>query len=148
MILNDGVLIMQENSDHIRNQYELNKNNRFKIEFPKEFNITEWSVQKSDKPKFTNGKWENIKIQFIDPIAPSTSLSLFEIVKFLRIPNKDKVLFEIKIKSLDPTGVPTQEWIIKVEEVLTINFGELDYTNDNLQTPYIILKPFDCELNY
>ena len=58
MILNDGVLIMQENSDHIRNQYELNKNNRFKIEFPKEFNITEWSVQKSNKPKFTNGKWE------------------------------------------------------------------------------------------
>lgn len=42
------------------------------------------SVQKINKPKFSDGKWENIKIEFIDPIAPSTSQSLFKIVEFLK----------------------------------------------------------------
>ena len=130
-------------------QYEPKRNNRFLVELPEQFNVQQWSIQKINKPKFTDGKWENIKIEFIDPIAPSTSQSLFKIVEFLKTNvNDSKTLFSIKIKSLDPTGVEIEEWVVNVEKVLTINFGELDYGDDKMQQPYLILKPLDCILNY
>ena len=129
-------------------QYEPKMNNRFLVEFPEQFNLQQRSIQKINKPKFTNGKWENIKIEFIDPIAPSTSQSLFKIVEFLKTNvNDSKTLFSIKIKSLDPTGVEVEEWVVNVKKVLTINFGELDYGDDKIQQPYLILKPLDCILN-
>jgi hypothetical protein len=130
-------------------QYEPKRNNRFLVEFPEQFNVQLWSIKKINKPKFTDGKWENIKVEFIDPIAPSTSQSLFKIVDFLKINvNDSKILFNIKIKSLDPTGVGAEEWVIDVEKVLTINFGELDYGDDKIQQPYLILKPLNCVLEY
>ena len=130
-------------------QYEPKRNNRFLVEFPEQFNVHQLSIQKINKPKFTDGKWENIKVEFIDLIAPSTSQSLFKIVEFLKINvNDSKILFNIKIKSLDPTGVGVEEWVIDVEKVLTINFGELDYGDDKIQQPYLILKPLNCVLNY
>ncbi len=130
-------------------QYEPKRNDRFLVEFPEQFNVHQWSIQKINKPKFTDGKWENIKVEFIDPIAPSTSQSLFKIVEFLKINvNDSKILFNIKIKSLDPTGVGVEQWVIDVEKVLTINFGELDYGDDKIQQPYLILKPLNCVLNY
>jgi len=130
-------------------QYEPKRNNRFLVQFPEQFNVQQWSIKKINKPKFTDGKWENIKVEFIDPIAPSTSQSLFKIVDFLKINvNDSKILFNIKIKSLDPTGVGAEEWVIDVEKVLTINFGELDYGDDKMQQPYLILKPLNCVLEY
>lgn len=131
-------------------QYEPKKNNRFLVEFPEQFNVQQWGgVQKINKPKFSDGKWENIKIEFIDPITPSTSQSLFKIVEFLKTNvNDSKTLFDVKIKSLDPTGVEVEEWVVNVEKVLTIDFGELDYSDDKIQQPYLILKPLDCILNY
>lgn len=130
-------------------QCEPKTNNRFLVEFPEQFNVRQWSTQKINKPKFSDGKWENIKIEFIDPIVPSTSQSLFKIVEFLKTNvNDKKILFDIKIKSLDPTGVEVEEWVVNVEKVLTINFGELDYGDYKIQQPYLILKPLDCILNY
>lgn len=40
--------------------------NRFAVEFPEEFGIKLWSVTSSDKPRFSNGEWENIKVTFHD----------------------------------------------------------------------------------
>jgi hypothetical protein len=130
-------------------QYEPKKNDRFLVEFPEQFNVQQWAIQKINKPKFTDGKWENIKIVFNDPITPSTSQSLFKIVEFLKINvNDSKILFNIKIKSLDPTGVEVEEWVIDVEKVLTINFGEFDYSDNTMQQPYMVIKPLNCVLNY
>lgn len=130
-------------------QYEPKINSRFLVEFPEQFNVQQWSIQKINKPKFSDGKWENIKIEFIDPIVPSTSQSLFKIVEFLKTNvNDSKTLFNIKIKSLDSAGVEVEEWVVNVEKILTINFGELDYDCDKIQQPYLILKPLDCILNY
>jgi hypothetical protein len=141
------------------NKLELKRIGSFIVEFPEEFNIESFAVQKINKPKFTNNKWENIRIDFIDPISPSTSQGLFRIVDFLNKKhnnfffkflknNQIKKLFEIKIKSLDPTGDDVELWIISIEKVLTINFGELDYGNNEIQKPFLIVKPLDCMLNY
>jgi hypothetical protein len=128
-------------------QYELKTNNRFLVEFPSRFNVQQLTVQKINKPKFTDGKWENIKIEFIDPIVPSTSQSLFKIVEFLKTDvNNSKTLFVFRIKVLDAIGVEIEEWVVDVEKVLTINFGEFDYSDDKIQQPHIILKPLNCVL--
>jgi hypothetical protein len=131
-------------------QYEPKRNNLFLVEFPKQFNLKSWTIQKINKPNYTNNKWENIKIEFIDTIAaPSASQSLFKIVEFLKTNENDsKILFEIKINSLDPTGVAIDEWVVYVKNVPTINFGELDYSNDELQTPFLIVEPLNCVLKY
>lgn len=126
-------------------QYEPKKNNRFFVEFPEQFNVRAWSVQKINKPKFTDGKWEDIKVEFIDVITPSTSQSLFKIVNFLQM---HKPAFDVKIKSLGPVHDVVEEWVISVEKVLTINFGDFDYSDDTIQRPYMILKPLNCILQY
>lgn len=128
---------------------ELKNQNKFQVRFPEQFDICSWMVQKINKPKFTDNKWENIKIEFIDPICPSTSQCLFKIVNFL-INNKshDKILFEIKIKTLGPTEDEIEEWIISVEDILTINFGELSCENNEIQQPFLLIKPLYCTLKY
>jgi len=129
--------------------YEPKRNNRFLVEFPEQFNIESWVVQKINKPKYTNGVWEDIKIEFIDPIGPSTSQSLFGIVNFLKTNNSnDKKLFDVKIKSLDPTNIEVEEWIINVEKILTINFGDFNCNDNEIQQPYLVLKPLNCVLKY
>jgi hypothetical protein len=125
----------------------LKKVNRFAVEFPEKFNIKLWSVTSSDKPRFTNDEWENIKITFNDFIEPSTSQALFRVVNFLKT-NKDVVKFEFKINSLDPTGVVVEQWLVRVKNVLTINFGELDYKKDSFQELTLIVKPLDCILEF
>lgn len=129
--------------------YEPKKNNRFLVEFPERFGIHPHSIKKISKPKFTDGKWENIRVDFIDFIGPSTSQKLFNIVEFLKKnESEDKKLFDIKIKSLDPIDVVVEEWLVLVEKVLTINFGELNYGDDGMQQIYLILKPLNCILKF
>jgi hypothetical protein len=128
-------------------QYELKTNNRFLVEFPEQFGVQHLFIQKINKPKFTDGEWENIKIEFIDPIEPSISQSLFKIVEFLKTDvNNSKTLFVFRIKALDAIGIEIEEWVVDVEKVLTINFGEFDYGDDRIQQPHIILKPLNCVL--
>lgn len=45
-------------------QYEPKRIDRFLVEFPERFNIELWAVQKINKPNFTNGMWEDIKIDY------------------------------------------------------------------------------------
>ena len=80
---------------------ELKRNDRFLVEFPEQFKIDGWCIMKINKPKFKNGKWKKIKIVFTDPIGPSTSKGLFEIIKFIEENKKTDILsiFKVSIKS-------------------------------------------------
>ena len=129
-------------------QLEPKNNNGFAVEFPEEFRIESFAVQKINKPKFSNDEWENIKIEFIDVVEPSTSAGLYLIVEFLQknVSNDSKILFDIKIQSTDPVGSPVEEWVVSVAEVITIDFGDLDYDSKDIQRPYMIVKPFRCVL--
>lgn len=127
---------------------ELKKTGRFSVKFPEQFNIEDWTIIKINKPKFHEGKWENITVEFIDPVEPSVSKSLLKIVEFLKTAktNNDKTLFVVRIKSMDTIGKEIEEWIVSVENVLTINFGELNYGIDEIQKPYLTFKPLNCVL--
>ena len=120
-------------------EFEIKVTNRYLVEFPKEFNIDSWCIQKISKPKFTDGKWENIRMEFIDIISPSISKTLFN--------NLNKCDFQIKIISLDQTMKSIEEWVIQVEKILTVDFGELNYNNQEIQKIFLIVKPVNCILN-
>jgi hypothetical protein len=130
-------------------QWELKRMNRFIIQFPEEFNISEWSVQTANKPKFVNGKWENITIGFTDPIGPSTSQGLMNIVYFLKEKNtENKKIFDIVMEMFDPTGVVVEKWDIGVGKILVVDFGELDCQNDDIQRVSITFEPTSCTLRF
>ena len=137
-----------ENKLPLINSLEPKKNDRFVVVFPEEFKIDSFTVQKINKPKFENGKWKNIGITFIDPIACSPSHGLYKIIdlKNKEENTNEKPLFEFVIKSLDPIGETVETWKILVEEVVVIDFGELDYSNSEMQTSIMIIKPKNCIL--
>ncbi len=124
-------------------KYELKRDNRFKVEFPVEFNIDGWQVQYCSKPKLVESIWEDIVIEFIDPIGPSTSQALFHNVHKTNI-NK----FTLFLYGLDPVGVEVEKWEIRVSRVKSIDFGQYSYENDTISKPKMILAVKDCILNY
>lgn len=130
--------------------YEPKRINRFIVEFPEIFDVSYYAVSKADKPKFINQSWSNIKIEFFDFIAPSTSQRLQDIILFLKqdVKSEEEGLFTIKLKTTDPVGEVIELWDVYVDEVVEINFGALDYSNDEMQKPYIIIKPKNCVLRY
>lgn len=145
-----GDLINDKLDTGFNKQYfELKTKNRFLVEFPERFSIDKSLIIKINKPKLIQGKWENIKIEFIDAVSPSISQGLFKIIKYLKKNKLDnKKLFEIKLFSLNTIGAKIEEWIIDVEEVLMIDFGEVNYNSDEIQFLTLIVKPLDCRLNY
>lgn len=132
---------------------EIKRENRFIVEFPKEFDIESWLVRSISRPHFKNNKWENIEMTFMDPIGPSTSERLFKLINkykkkglfsFLK-----KDIFTFQIQSLDPVGQVVETWSVDVKELVSVDFGKYDYgvkDEDSLQIIKMILKPSNCTL--
>lgn len=147
---------MKNNLEKIKPfQYEYKRINRFMVEFPEELGLESWMVQNISKPKFENNKWQNIEIDFIDPIGPSASQKLHELIRLNNnkkfqildlFKKHKKPIFEFTILALDPTGVEVEKWIICVKAILYVDFGKFDYNNDNITHLKMILKPLDCVL--
>jgi len=123
---------------------EPKRESSFVVEFPKESSIEPWFVRSIDRPKLVDLKWQNIEIEFIDVIAPSTSEALYKFVLFLQTQTENKILFSFYIKSIDPTGLEVEKWLINVAEVPLIDFGKYDYGDSKMQTCKMIVKPFSC----
>jgi hypothetical protein len=130
---------------------EPKRQNLFMVNFPKEFNIESWLVTKIFRPKFIDNKWANIEIVFKDPVAPSSTKPLFNLIKFTEkfksyTAPQQLPLFLFEITMLDPTGVVVEKWQIAVEEIVMIDFGKCDYGSDEIQEPKMIIKPSYCTL--
>lgn len=141
-------------------EFEPKRNNRFLVEFPVEFEIESFLVQKINRPKIVfiqnikeligSYQWEDFNIEFIDVVGSSTTNGIINMIQFCQENkgiNPNKPLFNFSIKSLDPVGVEVEDWIIEVQDLLKVDFGECDYGNDGLQKIKVTLRPFDCILN-
>jgi len=126
--------------------YEPKRNNRFVVRLPELFDIQEWMVSTCTYPKysFTNNKWEDIIISFRDPIYPSTSDKLYHLMKKIQ----KGITFDesITIETLDPCGVTVEKWNIEISKILSINFGEGNYGDDNMKTLHLHIQPKECRL--
>jgi hypothetical protein len=128
--------------------YETKRSNRFIVKFPTEFQLPEWTVTKINRPKFNNDGWGNMEVTFIDPICPSATQGLYNIIAYIAKADVQNPLFEFTLQILDPVGNAVEEWSIGVNKVLNIDFGELDYNSDDLVRPQMLIEPSYCNLIY
>ena len=136
-------------------QFEPLRKNRWIARFPDDLGISEWMLSSAARPKisissvdipFLNTstyvagryKWETMTFTFRDPIAPSASQALMEWIRLCvesvtgRMGYAAGYKRDLEIEMLDPTGVVVQKWVLKNAWISDSNFGDLNYTDDNL----------------
>jgi len=152
-------------------EYELLRKNRFLFRFPSDLGIQEWWVESGSRPKFSQNnveipflntssyvigryKWDQVSLKLRDPIGPSASQAMMEWVRLHSESQSGRQGYaaaykrDIILEMLDPTGVVTQQWIMKNCQILDSNFGELGYTDDALASIDITLQPHYCILSF
>ena len=148
--------VKSTNTDLVPTTIEPKMNNRFIVEFPKDIGIEKWVVSKIFRPEydFKKSKWGDIHIEFLDPICPSTSQKLFDLIpkddilkRFINF-FKCKPIFTFEVTSLDPIGVVVEKWVIEVSKIKTINFGYGEYGSNEVQRLSMVIKPYSCKLLY
>ena len=151
-------------------EYEQKRVNRFFAEFPKDTGIEVWQIQKFKRPSmkinsveipFVNQKnyvagqfaWDEMTINFIDPIGPSTSQQLMEWVRLHAESLTGRMGYaagykkNILLKALDPPGIEVEKWYIEQAMITGIDFGDNDYGNDELSNITLTIQPWRCILN-
>lgn len=127
--------------------YEPMRKNRWLIKFNSDLGIQEWWLSSAQRPKLTRGLFsfllgyniEPMTMVFRDPIGESLGSTLLDVFK-----KNDKIDF--KLCMLDPTGIEIETWEIKKCDILEIDFGVLDYSNDSLADITIKLKPKEVKI--
>lgn len=142
--------------------YEPKRKNRFIVRFPSSLGINEWYVTSSARPSakinsteipflntstYVAGRfvWEELKVTFKDPIGPSASQALMEWFRLHAESVTGRMGYaagykkDIELEMLDPTGVVVEKWILVGTFITSLNFGDLDYKNDELAS-------IDCSL--
>jgi hypothetical protein len=127
--------------DHKKIEHK--KNNRWLLKFPKELNISEWTVSSMTRPTYPFFENNSISIVLRDLIHPSTTDSLMPLI------NQNDGLspkkFKLKLLLVDPIGSIIEKWTLKDCMIKRIEWSELDYSNDapsliNLEVSYNDLK--------
>lgn len=152
-------------------EYEPLRKNRFLFRFPSDLGIQEWWVKSGSRPKFSQTsteipflntsnyvigryKWETIQISLRDPIGPSASQAVMEWVRLHSESVTGRQGYaaaykrDVILEMLDPTGTAVSQWILKSCQIVDANFGELDYSQDDLATIELTIQPFYCVLAY
>lgn len=137
--------------------YEPLRKNRWLLRFPSDLGIQEWTVSKAKRPKinqeakpieFLNTetyvvgryKWDPITVTLRDPIGPSASQAIMEWVRLHSESVTGRQGYaigykrDIELEMLDPTGVVVSKWILKNAFITSADFGDLDYSQDDLAT--------------
>ena len=151
--------------------YEPKRKNRFILRFPSSLGINEWYVFSTARPSakiksveipFLNTKtyvagqfeWEEIKVQFKDPIGPSASQALMEWFRLHAESVTGRMGYaagykkDIDLEMLDPTGVVVEKWILYGTFLTNVDFGALGYSTDALADITASLRMDRCVLVY
>ncbi len=135
--------------------YEPKRNNRFRITLPEIFELEPWLIKSASRPKISlNETGYDVKpfwIKFNDPIGPSTTQKLWEIslgltqdVEYLEDIRENG--FEMVLEMLDPVGTVVERWVMSGVRILDMDFGDLDYTVDELSECGMRVKPENISL--
>jgi hypothetical protein len=151
-------------------KYEPKRVNRFFAEFSDTIGLEVWQVQKFKRPSmkinsvpiqymneqnYVAGRytWDTMSVTFIDPIGPSTSQILMEWVRLHAESLTGRMGYaagykkDIYLKALDPTGVEIEKWTLEQCQIVSIDFGDNDYGNDELTNIVLEIQPWRCILN-
>lgn len=151
-------------------EYEPKRVNRFFAEFPDELGIEVWKVRKFDRPKLNINKteipylnqmqyvsgryeWQELTIEFLDPIGPSTSQQLMEWVRLHAESLTGRMGYaagykkNLILKELDPTGIQVAKFSLEQCQITNIDFNENTHESDDLTTISLTIQPWRCILN-
>ena len=147
--------------------YEPKRKNRFILRFPSSLGINEWYVTSTARPSakinsteipflntstYVAGRftWDAIKVQFKDPIGPSASQALMEWFRLHAESVTGRMGYaagykkNVILEMLDPTGVVVEKWILEGCFITDLNFGDLNYSQDELATIDCTLRMDRC----
>ena len=151
--------------------YEPKRKNRFVLRFPSDLGIQEWTVESAKRPSITQNPveipflntstwvlgrytWDDMNVTFRDMIGPSTSQALMEWVRLHSESVTGRQGYaagykrDIELAMLDPTGAVVQKWILKGCFLTNVDFGDLNYGQDDIATISATLRPDYCILCY
>ena len=151
--------------------YEPKRQNRFILRFPSSMGINEWYVSSSQRPsakinsteiQFLNTStyvagrftWDTMKVKFRDPIGPSAAQALMEWFRLHAESVTGRMGYaagykkDIDLEMLDPTGIVIEKWTLQGTFLIDINFGQLDYSRDEIADIDVTLRPDRCILVY
>ena len=117
--------------------------------------IPAYLIHSSAKPSLENGetilehmnvqryvkgksKWNSISISLYDPIVPSAAQSVMDWVRLHhesatgRDGYSSMYKKEVTLTSLSPLGEKVEEWILKGTFITSTNFGELDWSSEDV----------------
>jgi hypothetical protein len=151
-------------------KYEPKTKNRWLLVFPEDVGIQSWAVKSVDAPKVTINKkemsfvntktyvntsyeWGEMNCTIRDFIAPSQSEALMEWFRLHAESVTGRMGYnvgcakDIILESLDPTGVVTSQWLLKNTIIVgTVEFGQLDYGDDEIREISFTMQPQYCVL--
>ena len=144
-------------------QYEPLRKNRWLFRFPSDLGIMEWFCESAKRPSiqqkdveipFLNTStwvvgrytWDTIQVTLRDPIGPSASQAVMEWVRLHSESVTGRQGYaagykrDVENEMLDPTGVVVQKWILKNTMCTNVDFGDLNYSQDDLSTITMTLR--------
>jgi hypothetical protein len=147
--------------------FEPKRANRFILRFPSSMGINEWYVTSTKRPSvkinatemaflntstFVAGRynWDPITVTFKDPIGPSASQALMEWLRLHAESVTGRMGYavgykrDIELDMLDPTGVTVEKWSIQGAFLTSLNFGDLDYSRDDVASITCELRMDKC----
>lgn len=152
-------------------EYEILRNNRFELIFPSDIGLESWMLHSASKPKiniesvelpYMNMKyyiagqvnWEAMDFEVIQYIGPSSSQKMMEWIRLCieslsgRMGYAKGYMKDLILRSLDPTGVPVEEWIIEKCFVTSADFGKLAHDDSGVQKISFTVQPQKCVQSY
>jgi len=110
--------------------------------------LEEWVYVSTNRPIYKRKRfwffWSRLEIEPIwvemtDPISPSSTTVIYKLIK-----DDSKIDYELEI--LDPTGVAIEKWELKGCEILEIDFGRLNYSDNDTMICKLLIKPKKVKL--
>ncbi len=135
--------------------FEPLRKNRWLLRFPADLGIQEWWLASAKRPSINQAEqeipflntstyvvgrytWDTMQVVLRDPIGPSASQAVMEWVRLHSESVTGRQGYaagykrDVELEMLDPTGVSVSKWILKNTMVTTVDFGNLDYSQNDL----------------
>lgn len=135
--------------------YEPLRKNRWLLRFPADLGIQEWWLSSASRPSIKQSEkeipflntstwvvgrytWDSIQVKLRDPIGPSASQAVMEWVRLHSESATGRQGYaagykrDVELEMLDPTGVVVSKWILKNVMIVDAQFGDLDYSQDDI----------------
>lgn len=143
--------------------YEPKRKNRWLMRFPSDLGINELYLSSASRPTISQKEteipflntstwvvgrytWDTIQVTLRDPIGPSAAQAVMEWIRLHSESVTGRQGYavgykrDIELEMLDPTGVVVEKWVLKNAMCTVANFGELDYSSDDLASIQITIR--------